>query len=180
MVCIICRVPDEKHQELLKYLTGEDISNYLYTLFMEPFYRYNVTLYNSYNLVAKILIGFSILAGFVIILNTTLTNLQEQKREIAVLFTLGFQHWEISRSRFRQTILQFLISVPIGLIAGTIMAKKMLGKIGSVNEDFFFASGIKEYAFTIIVVLVYLLICHFIAMHSMETWNISELVKDKE
>ena len=37
-----------------------------------------------------------------------------------------------------------------------------------------------EYIFTILIVLAYMVISHFIAMHSMKKWDMVESIKDKE
>ena len=156
------------------------MEGYLYAIFMEPFFTYNLSLYDSYDLASWVLIGFAILVGLVIILNTTLTNLQELKHELSVLISLGFSHAEISRSRFGQVILQFLVAAPIGLVAGCFLAKEILRTIATYKEEFIYASGFKEYAITLLLVFAYLLVSHLIAMHSMKKWNISENVKDRE
>ena len=180
LYCLIGKIPEEKYSELLAFLTENDFDGYLYTIFTPPFFRYNIELYNTYDAAAWLLSLFAVAIGFVIILNTMMTNLQEMKRELCVLRSLGFQRGEISRSRFTQTILQFLIAAPIGLAGGFFFARAVLLKIGSEGEEYAFSSGVKEYAIAVLIVFGYLVISHFLTMRRMGKWNISENVKDKE
>ena len=43
-----------------------------------------------------------------------------------------------------------------------------------------FDNSINEYIFTVVLVLSYVVLSHFIAMHSMKKWDLVESVKDKE
>ena len=178
--CVICNLPQQKHQDLMTWLMDEDIDGYLYTMFMASFFRYNKEVYEAYDTSAGILIWFSVLLGFVILLNTAVTNLMDTRRELCVLRSLGFRHGDISRSRFSQTVLQYLISCPVGLIAGAIVAKWILFKISTPYEEYAFSSGFPEYGKAIGIVLVYLILCHLLAMRSMRKWDIPGIVKDRE
>ena len=178
--CVLCNFPEDKKQDLLSSLTENETNGYLYTIFMDSFYEYNMELFNTYDTAAWILIAFSILIGFIIILNTSMTNMQELKHELCVLMSLGFHYREISKSRISHIVLQFLLAAPVGVAAGIIFAKKILLAISSAGEIFSFASGFKEYAITLGLVLAYLLFSHFISVLSMKKWDLVENVKDKE
>ena len=115
-----------------------------------------------------------------IVINIAQTNLLEKKRELCVLRTLGFQHNDISKKWFVQSFLQFIFSCIIGLPAGMLIAKYGLEKLSTSTREYIFANSINEYIFTIILVLAYVVISHFIAMSSMKKWDLVENVKDKE
>ena len=175
---MLCRFDGEPRRRLLAFLTEHD--DYLYTVFTEALYNINHQLYATYDLAAWILIAFGILIGFIIVLNTAITNLQDNKRELCVLRTLGFQHTEISRSRFTQSLLQFITACVIGLISGTGLARVTLLRISTPTEEFAYACGVKEALIVSLIVFLYSLFSHRAAMRTMKKWNHAEVVKDKE
>ena len=175
---VICNISENDEQKLLGFLTEDD--NYLYTVFTRLSYQGNEKIFKTYDLAAWIIIGFAIVIGLVIVINTAQTNLLEKKRELCVLRTLGFQHSEVSRKWFVQSFLQFVCSCIIGLPSGIYIAKTALQKLSTEGREYVFANSFNEYIFTILLVLAYMVISHFIAMHSMKKWDMVESVKDKE
>ncbi len=175
---VICNISEKDEQKLLGFLTEND--NYLYTVFTRLSYQGNEKVFKTYDLAAWIIIGFAIVIGLVIVINTAQTNLLEKKRELCVLRTLGFQHSEISVKWFVQSFLQFIFSCIVGLPSGIFIAKVGLQKLSTDGREYVFANSINEYIFTVMLVLSYVVLSHFIAMHSMKKWDIVESVKDKE
>ena len=176
--CIICTFDGNPRKELLSHLTDTD--GYLYCVFTEAFYNDNKELYATYDFAALILVAFAMVIGFIIVFNTSMTDLQDNKRELCVLRTLGFQFREISRSRFFRALLQFVVAFIVGLIPGTAVAKYTLLQLSTPDETFLFVSGIFELAVTALPVFLYILFSHFASMHSMKKWNAAEVVKEKE
>ena len=193
---LICNIDRTDEQKLLEFLTskaaekfsssgdenesGEESANYLYTVFTRLAFEGNEKIFRTYDLAAWIIIGFAIIIGLVIVINIAQTNLLEKKRELCVMRTLGFQHDEISRKWFVQSFLQFLFSCIIGLPIGIVIAKYGLEKLSTSAREYVFANSIAEYIFTILLVLLYVIISHIIAMNSMKKWDLVENVKDKE
>ena len=68
----------------------------------------------------------------------------------------------------------------IGIICGTFIAQYSFSLMSRPDEEFVFVSGISEILISILPVLLYLLIAHFLTMRSMKKWNVTEIVKDKE
>ena len=175
---VICNISEKDEQKLLGFLTEDD--NYLYSVFTRLSYKANERIFKTYDLAAWIIIGFAIVIGLVIVINTAQTNLLEKKRELCVLRTLGFQHREISVKWFVQSFLQFVFSCIIGLPSGAYIAKIALQKLSTEGREYVFANSFNEYIFTILLVFAYVGLSHIIAMHSMKKWDIVESVKDKE
>ena len=175
---VICNLSQSDEQKLLGFLTESD--NYLYTVFTRLSYQGNEKIFRTYDLAAWIIIGFAIIIGLVIVINTAQTNLLEKKRELCVLRTLGFQHSEISRKWFVQSLLQFVFSCMAGLPSGMWIAQIGLQKLSTESREYVFANSWNEYIFTVVLVLAYMVVSHFIAMHSMKKWDLVESVKDKE
>ena len=175
---VICNISEDDEQKLLEFLTGND--DYLYAVFTRLSYQGNEKIFKTYDLAAWIIIGFAIVIGLVIVINTAQTNLLEKKRELCVLRTLGFQHSEVSRKWFVQSFLQFIFSCMIGLPTGIYIAKTALMKLSTEGREYVFANSFTEYLFTVLLVLAYIVVSHFIAMNSMKKWDMVESVKDKE
>lgn len=175
---ILLNMPDNVDQELLAKLSEKD--EYLYTVFTKLSYASNAKIFATYDIAAWIIIAFAIVIGLVIVINTTFTNLLEQKKKLCMLRVLGFQHSQISKNWFIQSILQFIIACIIGLPIGIGIAQTALFKLSTADREYVFANGIKEYIITILLVFAYMVISHIVSMKSLKHWNITETVKEKE
>ncbi len=175
---VICKISEKDEQKLQEFLTKNN--SYLYSVFTRLSYQSNEKIFKTYDLAAWIIIGFAIVIGLVIVINTAQTNLLEKKRELCVLRTLGFRHGEISLKWFVQSIFQFVFSCLIGLPSGVYIAKTALFRLSTEGREYVFANSFSEYVFTVLLVLLYIIVSHFIAMNSMKRWDLVESVKDKE
>ncbi|MBR4621930.1 MAG: FtsX-like permease family protein [Ruminococcus sp.] len=176
--CLVCTLSGDCKQEFLTFLFDTD--GYQYSVFTASLYDYNTQLYATYDLAALIVIMFAVTIGFVIVLNTMLTNLYENKKELAILRTLGFQHREISLSRLSQAMMQFVLACLIGFPPGALLARAALVSISTPLTEYVYVGGIFEYLFTAGIILLYLIVCHLFSMRSMKKWDVTEVVKDKE
>ncbi|MBR4232558.1 MAG: FtsX-like permease family protein [Oscillospiraceae bacterium] len=175
---VICNIGEKDEQKLLEFLSEQE--NYLYTVFTRLSYQGSLKLLRSYDLAAWVIISFSIVIGLVIVINTTRTNLLEKKKELCILRTIGFQHGEISRSWFFQSVLQFIVACILGFPAGHFLAQAALVQITTPTCEYVYANSIKEYVLTALIVFLYMTFSHILAMRSMKKWNIVESVKEKE
>ena len=173
---IVCHANDE--EGLLRYLS--DMDGYLYTNFTDVMQRANADTFALYSLGVYILIAFSVCLGLLIIYNTTQTNLFEQKRELSVLRSLGFQIREISGIWFIQTAVQFLFACAIGLPLGVVMAKYGLAQMAMEGREYPFVNDLMQFLITVCLVLAYILISHYAAMRNIRKWDIVENIKEKE
>ena len=173
---VICNASDE--ESLLRYLS--DMDGYLYTNFTDVMQRGNAETFALYSFGVYILIAFSVCLGLLIIYNTTQTNLFEQKRELSVLRSLGFQIREISGIWFIQTAVQFFFACAIGLPLGVVMAQYALSQMAVTGREFPFVKSPAQFIMTACLVLIYILISHYAAMQSIRKWDIVENIKEKE
>ena len=138
------------------------------------------TEFNLYNVSVYIIIACALVIGFVIIYNTTLTNLFEQKRELSVLRTLGYKVKDISKMWLIQTSIQTLLSLAFGLLFGSSMARYALKAVSTSKREYPFTSNPKQYILTIIIVIVYVFFTHIVSMNSIKKWNLVENTKEKD
>ena len=176
--CVLCNIGEQDEQYLIRYLINRD--EYVFNVFTRVLRQGDEKTFATYDAMAWIIISFAVIIGLVIIINTTNTNLLEQKKELCVLRTLGFQHGELSRQWFLQSLLQFVSSCVIGLLAGQYIAKIALRNLSSDTREYIYANGIREYILTAAMVFAFILASHIIAMRSLKKWDIVETVKEKE
>ena len=175
---VICRIDAEDEQKLLEYLTGR--TDYLYSVFTRVLQASNAKTFATYDMAALIIILFAIVIGLVIVVNTAQTNLLEQKKELCILRTLGFQHSELSRNWFAQSLLHFVCSCVVGLPIGGVLARIALRQLATSGREYPYVNGVMEYLLTAGLVFAYIVVSHLISMHTLRKWDIVESVKDKE
>lgn len=135
---------------------------------------------SSYNIGVTIIILCSLIIGYQIIKNNMQANLLEQKKELSVLRTIGYQVNEISRIMFIQTLLQLILSLAIGLLLGSIFAKNALAFISSDVREYPFVYSMNQYVFTIIIVSLFVLWTHRRTIKQIKRWNLVENTKEKD
>lgn len=136
--------------------------------------------FKLYDIATYLIIFFALIIGFIIIYNTTLTSLYEQRKELSVLRTIGFQVKDISKMWFIQTGLQTLISLVLGLLCGSIFAKFALSKVTTSTREYPFTVNPGQYLLTIIIVIVFVTFTHFVTMSCIHKWNLVENIKEKD
>ena len=159
-------------------LAGRD--DYLHCVFTRLFRNGTEKGFAFYDLAAWIIIGFAVLIGLIIVVNTMQTNLLEQKKELCVLRTLGFSHRFVSAKLFLQSLLYFVFSCIIGTPLGAVFAVTALRQLATKETEYPFASGIAECLLTAGLLFGCIVLSHLISSRSMKKWNIVEIVKEKE
>lgn len=178
MGCLVCKLNGDRKQELLAFLLNTE--GYVFAVFTDSLYNYNTELYATYDFAAWLVIVFAMAIGFVIVFNTMLTNLHENRKELAILRNLGFQHREISRSRLMQSVFQLMLACFMGFPLGVLMARFGLASISTPMTEYVYVGGVAEFLFTGGLLLAYVLISHASSMRLMKKWDINEIIKDRE
>lgn len=131
--------------------------------------------YSSY-----VLNAVSLILGFMIVFNMMQTNLKEQKRTFSTIRTLGYQRSEISLSNLIMELVQYVISMIFAIPLGILLSKLLLNGISIPSQFFPFPRSPWMYILSVLFVLAFLLISHFIAMNAMRKWNLPEAIKERE
>ena len=175
---IVLNMDTSKQSELVNKVSSAD--NYVYTVFNDEVKEYNKKAFDSYATPAIIIIIFTIIIGYIIIININSYNLLDQKRNLSIFRSLGFQYDEISRNWFVQTLTQLITSIIIGIPCGIMLSKFFLKTVSSVRREFVYASGIKEGLFTVILLFIYMYIGHRKCMKNFKKMDIIEEIKDRD
>ena len=135
---------------------------------------------SAFEISSALLTVMAIVVGFMIVFNMMQTNLKEQKRSFATMRTLGYQRSSISSANLIISIFQFFIAMCLAIPIGMLMSKYLLQAISVPNQIYPFPLTWTMYVLSIVLVLVFLLISHFLVMNSMKRWNLPESVKERE
>ncbi len=173
---IFCKATDET--SLIRHVS--EWEDYQYTNIKATSRSSNERQFLQYDTVVYTLIAFAVVMGLLIVYNTTEMNLFEQKKSLSVLRTLGFQVRDVSRIWFVQTALQFVLATVIGLTAGTLLAKFTLITLAGKERVYPFIHDPDQYILTVVIVLLYVIISHLMAMRQVRKWDLVENIKEKE
>ena len=134
----------------------------------------------AFEISSRLLTVMAIVIGFMIVFNMMQTNLKEQKRTFATMRTLGYQRSSISMSNLFVSIFQYLVAMVFAVPIGIVLSKGLLKSISVPSQIHPFPQSWVMYVFTVVLVLAFLLVSHFIVMSSMRKWNLPESVKERE
>jgi ABC-type antimicrobial peptide transport system permease subunit len=174
----VLNIDTDKRSELINKVSKDD--NYVYTIFNDELREYNKKIFDSYTLPSIIIIIFTLIIGYIIIININLYNLLNQKKNLSIFRSLGFGYNEISRNWFMQSLMQWIISIIIGIPCGILLSRYFLYKVSSPRREFIYANGFKEYVITMLLLLLYIYIGHRKTMRVFRKMDIVEEVKDKD
>ena len=175
---VIVNIDEKDEIAFLEDMSLED--EYAYASFTQRTYKAWAKDFGAFTAASVLTIVFAVVIGFVVVSNTLRTNLQQQKRELCVVRTLGFLRSELSAKMFSQAGLYYLFAGVIGLPLGVVITKRVLLHLEIDSRSYPFVNTPVIYLLTMGIVLAYVLIGHLMSMNIMKKWDIVESVKDKE
>lgn len=134
----------------------------------------------AFEISSRLLTVMAIVIGFMIVFNMMQTNLKEQKRTFATMRTLGYQRRSISMANLFTSIIQFIVAMIFAIPLGMFLSKGLLQSISTHSQVHPYPNSWVMYVLSIVFVLAFLLISHFLVMSSMRKWNLPESVKERE
>lgn len=129
---------------------------------------------------AWVMVAVCCVVGMFIVVNTGQNNLNEQRLSLSVLRTIGFQHRDIARRWFLQSVLFLTVSLIIGMPVGRILADFALGLLDIHNRHMEYVPSSFQYIWTVCATFAFMLAGHLITVHSMRKWNLVEETKGRE
>ena len=178
MCSVICNVKSGNEKALMEFLSKEEI--YIYAAFTDRVYDGIRAGFDAFGICASIIIAFSVAIGLLVVINTIRTNLQEQKKDLCVLRTLGFQYSSLSVRLFSQSMVYFVFSGILGIPTGIAVTKMALDRLEIETRNYPFVNDYRLYLFTLLLVFAYIVLSHFMSMRTIKDWDMVETVKDKE
>lgn len=126
------------------------------------------------------MIIFAAILGFVIIYNSVIMSFNERKRELVSLLTIGFTQREVMEILFKETIIQAVPGILLGLPAGRLLAEAY---IQSIEYDMFYLPVViypSSYIIASAAALLFVLLGLWAASRGVKKLNIIELSKNND
>jgi len=127
-----------------------------------------------------IMVFFALALGFVIVYNASVMSFNERLREMASLRVVGFTRGEISGLLFKETALQSLLGIALGLPLGNMMINSY---IASMSTDLYTMPIIiypSTYFYTAAGGVLFVMIGHFFAVRGVKKLDLVEVLKSRE
>ena len=134
----------------------------------------------AFDISAAVLTGIALIMGFMIVFNMIQTNLKEQKRTFATMRTLGYQRSSISIANLINNLFQYFVAMIFAMPIGIGIGHILLNSISTTEQTFPYPKTIIIYFLCMLMVLAFLLVSHFVAMHDMKKWNLPSAIKERE
>ncbi|KFI36746.1 hypothetical protein HX99_01455, partial [Peptococcaceae bacterium SCADC1_2_3] len=128
----------------------------------------------------SILIAFAVLLGFAIVYNSSVINFAERKRELASLRVTGFTTREVFGLLFKETLLQSLLGVFLGLPFGQMMTEWY---VRALSTDLFTMQVVvypRTYLFSAVGGIFFIMATHLFTVKGVRQLDLVDVLKEKD
>jgi putative ABC transport system permease protein len=128
----------------------------------------------------SILIAFAVLLGFAIVYNSSVINFAERKRELASLRVTGFTTREVFGLLFKETLLQSLLGVFLGLPFGQMMTEWY---VRALSTDLFTMQVVvypRTYLFSAVGGIFFIMAAHLFTVKGVRQLDLVDVLKEKD
>jgi len=128
----------------------------------------------------SVMIIFAVLLGFAIVYNSSVISFAERKRELASLRVLGFTTGEVSGLLLKETLLQSLLGVALGLPFGRFMTEWY---IKAVSTDLFTMPMVfspQTYLVSALGGITFIMAGHLIAVKGVKKLDLVDVLKNRD
>jgi putative ABC transport system permease protein len=123
---------------------------------------------------------FAIVLGLAIVYNSSMMAFNERTKELTSLRVIGLTHNDVSGLLFKETFLQSLAGVAVGLPAGRIMGEAY---VKAVSTDLYSMPVIvypESYIQSVLIALVFIFIGHLLAVRRLKNIDLVEVLKNRD
>jgi putative ABC transport system permease protein len=128
----------------------------------------------------SVMVVFAVMLGFAIVYNASVMSFTERKRELASLRVVGFTSQEVSGLLLKETLLQSLLGVALGLPLGLFMAQ---GYIQAVSTDLFTMQVViypLTYFFSALGGVFFIMMAHLLAARGVGRLDLVDVLKNRD
>jgi putative ABC transport system permease protein len=128
----------------------------------------------------SVMVAFAVLLGFALVYNSSVISFAERKRELASLRVIGFTSGEVSGLLLKETLLQSILGVILGLPFGRLMTGWY---IKAVSTDLFTLPVIvspQTYFFSAMGGIFFIALAHLFAVRGIKKLDLSEVLKNRD
>ena len=131
----------------------------------------------SLNKIMLVLIVVAILLAVVIVYNLVTINVAERIRELSTIKVLGFFDNEVSMYIYRETIINSLISLPVGWLFGWMLQQYIIAAVPPENVMFDPATGALPYIVSTVVVVGVVAVMYAVVNRRLKNVDMLEALK---
>ena len=128
----------------------------------------------------SVMVIFAVLLGFAIVYNSSVISFAERKRELASLRVMGFTTGEVSGLLLKETLLQSLLGVVLGLPFGRLITEWY---IKAVSTDLFTMPVIvspQTYLFSAMGGIFFIMVAHLLAVKGIKQLDLVDVLKNRD
>ena len=120
------------------------------------------------------------IVGSLIIYNMSVINIKERIRDYAVMRVLGISTRAIALGTYSEILIQFVISIIIGLGFANTFSDIMLSNMNSATVTYFNANSISDFLLIALAVFLFMSFGHFLAVRKIYKLDLIESLKTRE
>ncbi|NPV26089.1 MAG: FtsX-like permease family protein [Firmicutes bacterium] len=128
----------------------------------------------------SIMITFAAILGFAIVYNASVINFAERKRELASLRVIGFSSQEVSELLMKETFLQSLLGVTLGLPFGNLMARAY---VQAASTELFTMPAVVyplTYVLSALLGIGFIVVAHLFAVKGVKQLDLVAVLKNND
>lgn len=127
-----------------------------------------------------IMVSFAAILGFAIVYNSSVIGFSERQRELALLKVMGFSDREVGGLLLRETLLQSIPGVLLGLPLGRMMSQWYVAAISTDTFSFPVVVYPRTYIISGIIGVLFVLVAHWFASRGIKHIEPTELLKNND
>lgn len=127
-----------------------------------------------------IMVSFAAILGFAIVYNSSVIGFSERQRELALLKMMGFSDREVGGLLLRETLLQSIPGVLLGLPFGRMMSQWWVATISTDAFTFPVVVYPRTYVISGIIGVLFVMIAHWVASRGIKNIEPNELLKNND
>ena len=156
-------------KELLKIpsVTGIKKSDATRSIFQE--------MSGSTNIILAMMIGMSILMALMILLNLAVMNINQKKRELAVMRVNGFTLRETKRYVGLDTIFITIVGIILGVLIGTVLTAKIQETLNATDMHFLKGIQFEGWGMAVAIIVVFTVVIRWIANRKISKLNLTNV-----
>jgi putative ABC transport system permease protein len=127
-----------------------------------------------------IMVSFAVILGFAIVYNSSVIGFSERQRELALLKMMGFSDREVGGLLLRETLLQSIPGMLLGLPFGRMMSQWWVAAISTEAFTFPVVVYPRTYIVSAIFGVLFVLVAHWFASRGIRHIEPTELLKNND
>ncbi len=131
----------------------------------------------SLNKIMGVLIAVAVLLAVVIVYNLVTINVAERIRELSTIKVLGFFDNEVSMYIYRETIINSIISLPVGWLLGWLLQQYIITAVPPDEVMFDPSTGLLPYLVSTVVIVAVVAVMYVIVNRQLRNVDMLEALK---